>query len=118
MPLLSLNCWVVDDSLDEIFTIEITGEKSISALKEIIKEKNNFTFPAKKLELFKICLPLDNFYTISSQKLDNNLKLSPPTRKLSEFFDEAVDEGLHIVVKWPHGTVYQYNIFTILPLPC
>ena len=107
LPVLSLNCWIDCDSdssdLDDIFTITIPGENNVSNLKEIIKEKNNFSFPAQKLKLWKVCLPLDKFYTISSLKLENNTKLSPPTRKLSQFFDEAVGEGLHIVVKKPPG---------------
>jgi Crinkler effector protein N-terminal domain len=106
MSLLSLNCWVIDDSPEEIFTIEILRTKNVSILKEIIKEKNANSFgnfDSKQLDLRKVCLPLDNLDTISSLKLENTTKLSPPTRKLSEFFDEAVDEGLHIIVKRPPG---------------
>lgn len=106
MSLLSLNCWVVGDSLDEIFTIEISRTKNISILKEIIKEKNANSFgnfDSKQLDLWKVCLPPDNLDTILSLKLENHTKLSPPTRKLSKFFDEAVDEGLHVAVKRPPG---------------
>jgi hypothetical protein len=110
MSLLSLNCWVVGDSPDEMFTVKIHKTESVSILKKIIKENNANSFgnfDSKQLHLWKVYLPLDNLDMISSLKLENNTKLSPPTRKLSEFFDEAVDEGLHIVVKRPPGTSLQ-----------
>ena len=75
---------------------------------EIIKEKNPNTFrnfDSKQLDLRKVCVPLDNFDTISSLKLENTLKLSP-TRELSDLFDEVEDESLHIVVKMPSVRPY------------
>ena len=106
MSVLSLNCWVVGDSPDEIFEIEIPRTKSVSVLKEIVKEKNANSlsnFDPKQLDLWKVYLPRDNLDTISSLKLENGTKLSPPIAKLSEFFDETVDQGLNIVVKMPPG---------------
>ena len=75
MSLLSLNCLVFGNSLDEMFTIEIPRTENVSILKDIIREKSisSFrTFPARKLDLWKVCLPLDNLETIQGMDLENN----------------------------------------------
>ena len=79
MSLLSLNCWIVSDSPDEMFTVKLNKTDSASILKKTIKEKNTNSFgnfDSKQLDLWKVCLPLDNFDTISSLKLENNTKIS------------------------------------------
>jgi crinkler effector protein len=80
-----------------MFTVKIHKTDNVSILKELIKEKNTNSFgkfDSKQLDQW-----IDNLDTNLSLKLENATKISPPTRKLSEFFDEAVDEGLHIIVK-------------------
>ena len=78
MSMLSLNCWVVGDSRDEIFTVKIHKTKNVSILKDIIKEKNIDlfnNFDSKQLRLWKVCLPLDNFDTTSSLSFENHTNL-------------------------------------------
>ncbi|CAA7265766.1 unnamed protein product [Cyclocybe aegerita] len=101
MSLLSLNCWLFGDDVEEVFTIEISPEKTVSILKDVIKEENAFSFPAKGLSLWKVSLPLDDLDSpLSNLRLDDYPKLSSG-KKLSTFFKDADAERLHIIVKRP-----------------
>jgi Crinkler effector protein N-terminal domain len=37
--LLSLNCWIIGDDPDRVFTVKIPQTKNVSILKKLIKEK-------------------------------------------------------------------------------
>ncbi|KAJ3498893.1 hypothetical protein NLJ89_g10162 [Agrocybe chaxingu] len=101
MSLLSLNCWLFGDDVEEVFTIKISPTENVSILKSMIKEENAFSFPAKELSLWKVSLPLDDLNsTLSNLQLDDYLKLSS-RKKLSTFFEDADAECLHIIVKCP-----------------
>jgi hypothetical protein len=58
MPrILELNCWVLGDDPDHVFTVKITGTENVSALKEEIKNKKRPVFdhiPADSLKLWKV----------------------------------------------------------------
>lgn len=61
---LSLNCFVLGDDPDQMFTVEIAKTKSISFLKDLIEEKKASQLKdvdASDLNLWKVDLPISNF---------------------------------------------------------
>jgi hypothetical protein len=55
--LLGLNCWLLDDDPNNIFTIEISRQKNVSALKKAITVENPQSFlhvDARCLALWKV----------------------------------------------------------------
>ena len=58
-----LNCFVLGDNEDTAFTVEISKDKNVSILKDEIKKKKGRLLShvdASDLDLWKVCLPLDN----------------------------------------------------------
>jgi hypothetical protein len=55
---IRLNCVVVGDGAQQIFTVQIAHSQNIALLKDLIKEKNSHAFngvDAKCLVLWKVC---------------------------------------------------------------
>ena len=50
----SFNCWILGDERERVFPVEIPGSKTVGALKEAIKKVNQYGFPAKLLDLWKV----------------------------------------------------------------
>jgi hypothetical protein len=102
---LSLNCLVLGDEQQKMFTLEIEKTKNVSILKDLIKEKKASRLEhvdASDLVFWMIDLHLDDFGAEPVHvDLDIHSKLSPRT-KLSVLFKGAVDdELLHIIAKSP-----------------
>jgi hypothetical protein len=58
---LELNCWVLDDPVENVFPVEILNTKTVGALKEVIKDKKKPVldgFPADALLLWMVCCHL------------------------------------------------------------
>jgi hypothetical protein len=104
--MLELNCLVLGDSRDNIFPVEILRTKTVGALKDAIKEKNQNRFQhidAHALGLWKVDFPddddeklrqlLDNFKFDSKQKLKS-------TKDLAQVFDK-ISGNLHVLVVPP-----------------
>jgi hypothetical protein len=92
--LLSVNCLVFGDDPNKMFTVEIPPSKNVSILKDLIKEKNNFPFPAKDLLLWKVSVPLEDY---------KNQKPTPPSlspqRTVAEVFPSPLNhKNIHIIV--------------------
>jgi hypothetical protein len=103
---LSLNCLVLGDEPEKMFTLEVEKTKNVSILKDRIKEKNSNSFgniDSKNIELWKFDLPLDELGEEPVHiNLDTCTKLSPSRLKLSSFFKGTVDdEHLHVIAKAP-----------------
>ena len=102
---LSFNCLVVGDDPDRMFTVEIPKNKNVSIFKNLIKEKKAPHLdhnPASDLDLWQVSVPIDD---LEAQLRNINLagypKLSPPSKKLTTFFTNVVDDCLHVIVKAP-----------------
>jgi hypothetical protein len=105
---LSLNCLIHGEVQEKMFTLEIEKTKNVSILKDLIKEKKAPHLDhvaASDLQLWKVDLSLDE---LGEEPVHDNLdnysssKLSPPRRKLSFFFNGALDdEHLHIIAEAP-----------------
>ena len=103
---LSLNCLVLGDDPEKMFTVEIENTKYVSILKDRIKDKNSSSFSnvdSKNIDLWMVDLKMDGLGVEPVHvNLDNYTKLSPPRKKLSFFFNNIVDdEHLHIIAKAP-----------------
>jgi hypothetical protein len=101
-----LNCFVLGDKQDNVFTIEIAKNKNVGILKDEIKNKNAHCLghvDAKDLELWEVSFPIDDHASKKSQT-------EPPLRvnkRLSSLWDgDPSDDDLHILVKAP-GTPEQ-----------
>ena len=102
---LSLNCLVLGDELEKIFTVKIDKTENVSILKDLIKEKKAPHLDhvaASELDLWMVDRCLDERKLGAELVLDTQSKLSPPRKKLSSFFNGTVDdERLHIIAKAP-----------------
>jgi len=123
---LALNCWVLGDGPNHIFTVEIASAMAVGHLKDVIKDekKNRFhDLDAADLELWQVsdrCLRPDANdlilwkVNIDSKDLhlldtirDEDIKarggvaLEPMSRLSTVFTDGLEDEHLHIVVRHP-----------------
>ena len=55
--LITLNCWVLSDDPKHVFPVDIDPEKSVGALKKVIKKEKSPVFdeiPADRLDLWKV----------------------------------------------------------------
>jgi len=101
LPMLSLNCFVLGDDEDQVFTVEIETNKNVSILKDLIKEKkaphlNHVA--ASDLELWNVSFPIDN---LSSEEPSTVAPKLRSNRKLLSFADDLLDDHVHILVKAP-----------------
>jgi len=107
---LSLNCFLLGDDPDRIFTVEIPKNKNISILKKLIKEEKAPHLDhvaASDLDLWQVFFPIDDLETeLGNINLARYPKLSLPSKKLITFFTDAADDCLHVIAKAP-GTSRQ-----------
>jgi hypothetical protein len=103
---LSLNCLILGDVLEKVFTVKIEKTENVSILKGLIKEKNaphlNHVV-ASDLDLWIVDLNLDELGAEPVHvNLDTYKKLSPPWQELSSFFNHDIGgRRLHIIAKAP-----------------
>jgi len=96
-----LNCFVLGDKEDNVFTVEISKNKNVSILKDEVKKKkaphlNHVA--ASDLELWKVSFPIDDH---ASKKSQTEPPLKPNKRLSSLWHDNPSDDDLHILVKAP-----------------
>ena len=110
---LPLNCLVVGDVPDRIFTVKIPKTENVSILKKLIKEEKAPHLDhvaASDLDLWQVSFPIDDLETeLGNINLSRYPKLSPPSKKLTTFFTDAADECLHVIAKVP-GTSRQFSL--------
>ena len=103
MSLLSLNCLIDGEDREKIITVEVEKTKNVAILKKLIKEEKTRRLTqvdAADLELWMTNnLHVDELGTEPVHvNFDTCIKLSPPTLKLSSFFNDVmVDDHLHII---------------------
>jgi Crinkler effector protein N-terminal domain len=113
---LELNCLVLDGKPGNIFQVEINGDKSVSTLRELIKEKKKHALQhvdADALEIFRVSFPIDDdlddkLSTLKELQLEHNpekgihrLSNLNSVKRLKGVFVEPMDEHLHVIVKPP-----------------
>jgi Crinkler effector protein N-terminal domain len=106
LPLV-LNCVVHGDDSSRVFTIEIEGTKNVSALKELVKDKNKpfDHVPARALDIFKVSFPVDDSLDAKLKRFqpedEGDHRLSNAVKRLKEVFGHPADEHLHVIVRPP-----------------
>ena len=96
-----LNCFVLGDKEDNVFTVKIPKTDNVGILKKMIKEENAPHLDhvaAKDLELWKVSFPIDDH---ASKKSQTEPPLKPNKRLSSLWHDNPSDDDLHILVKAP-----------------
>jgi len=104
--LLSLNCFILGHK--SIFPVEIPRTKTVSILKDLIKEERAETLKhvaASDLKLWKVDIAFGNLFAVN----DLSWTINPPTEAklgnatlLSEVFQPGLDvKSVHVVVQVP-----------------
>ncbi|KAJ3797997.1 hypothetical protein GGU11DRAFT_704771 [Lentinula aff. detonsa] len=107
-PLLELNCLVLGDQANHIFSVDIAKTKNVISLREVIKEKKTHRFnrvDADDLVLWCVSEAVDENLQDKLQQADFPTKpsLSPIDELGTVFLDPPVRGRLHIVVGRPEN---------------
>ena len=109
---LSLNCFVLGDDPDRMFTVKIPKTDNVSILKSLIKKEKARHFnhiDASDLDLWQASFPFDDLETeLKNINLARYLKLSPPGKELAAFFTDVAGGCIHVMVKAP-GSSRQFS---------
>ncbi|KAH9167869.1 hypothetical protein EDB89DRAFT_1649638 [Lactarius sanguifluus] len=102
---LQLNCFVLGEDRNNIFSVKIPNTENVSSLRRAIKDKNNITFrdvEADTLTLLRVSVPDDDNPKLKLSELDlvDEEQLFP-TQVLSNVFSNPPPGHVHIVVKPP-----------------
>ena len=104
---------MLGDDPDRMFTVKIPKNENVSILKKIIKEEKALRLghvEASDLDLWQVSFPIDDLEAqLGNINLAGYPKLSPPSKKLTTFFTNVVDDCLHVIVKAP-GTSRQFSL--------
>ena len=103
--MLTLHCYILDDDPKNLFTIDIDETRTVSILKDLIKEKRATILKdvdSTNLVLWKVDLPAADL----KEALDKiDLAESRPLfaiDELSDIFPAPIEKGrVHIVIKRP-----------------
>jgi len=104
---LRLNCWVLGEDSTRIFPVEIDRDKDVGALKKAIKEEKKKAFDhidADSLEVWKVCIPIDEDTNLQAQVNGLRLHEKKPLwalKRLLRIFGNVNEEALHVVIKAP-----------------
>ncbi|KAL4062723.1 hypothetical protein V8B97DRAFT_2026677 [Scleroderma yunnanense] len=98
---LRLNCLVLGDTPDHIFSVHIASRENIYALKAAIKDKKQYVFPAVELDLYHVSLPCDDELQHKLQDFNADKSLRPTSILRSIFIDVPAEDHLHIIVQRP-----------------
>ena len=103
---ITLFCLVKGNTSVNAFEVDIEKDKSISKLKEAIKEKIDVpaNFKAKDLKVWKVKIPDDQDDLLSNLTLNDGDELLA-TKKISKYFpDSPPEEHIHVLVSPPEAT--------------
>ena len=102
--MLALNCFVLGETLQNIFPVKIDAAKNVSILKEFIKERKKFAFEhvdAKTLMLWKVSMPYSDINSLAELPAGEALI---PVKKLSGIFpNHEVGENIDVIIQLPTG---------------
>jgi hypothetical protein len=93
---------VLGDDHSHVFPVKIADTKTVSSLKEVIKDNNMHIFQwfnTKHLLLWRVSIPIDDALgeNVNNAKLTDKGSFSPVDR-LSKVFSNVPEEGyLHII---------------------
>ena len=103
---LSLNCYLLGDDPDQIFTVKVSETDNVSTLKDLIKEKNAFALKdvdAKVLKIWRVDLAIPNLKkSLDEITFDDTNSLSP-VDVLSDVFLAPTRKHVHVIIESPTG---------------
>ena len=98
----SLNCFILGDNPDRMFTVKIPKTENVSILKDLIKEKNPSSLgniDAKNIDLWQISFPIDDLHSKNPPTVGPKLRSE---KLLSDAFPSALDiNRIHVVARVP-----------------
>jgi hypothetical protein len=106
-----LNCLIHGETppVDRIFTIEIMRSKTVTILKDVIKEKkpkNFHSIDADQLTLWKVSFSLDSSVDkvlkqlVLEDNITKGIQKLLPAKKLSCYFtDKPIEQHIHVIVQ-------------------
>ena len=105
-PPLELNCLVLGNSRNHIFSVKIATTESVSTLKKVIKEENQHTFQdvnTRNLVLWKVSIHVDSVSAeLAAHTFDDEDDALKPLDPLSAIFPDApTPRHVHIVIRHP-----------------
>ena len=106
---ITLLCLVKGNTTANAFEVDIEKDKSISKLKEAIKEKIDVpaNFKAKDLKVWKVSIPDDRDDLLSNLTLNDGGELLA-TRDIEEYWPEKPPKRhIHVIVKLPRKCLVQ-----------
>ena len=102
--MLALNCFVLGETLQDIFTVEIDAAENVGTLKEFIKEETKLEFDdvdADTLMLWKVSMPYSDINSLAELPAGEALI---PVKKLSGIFpNHEVGENIDVIIQLPTG---------------
>ncbi|KAF8637024.1 hypothetical protein AX17_003093 [Amanita inopinata Kibby_2008] len=105
LPILRINCFVLGESTDNVFQVEIASNESISAFKEVIINRKRHEFghvDPRTLVLWDATMPTDKNFEENLIKLDlDNKKPLLPEAVVSQIFPISLEYRLHVVLEVP-----------------
>jgi hypothetical protein len=116
--MFTLFCLVHGDPVENAFAIDIERSKTISHLRELIKEKKAPEFDsvvADKLILWSVSISVDDTTMLEELVLENNKEKGVqkllPLRKISKVFpSKPADEHIHIIVERPPRMLHVFPL--------
>ena len=96
---LNLNYLVLSDNASCVFSIEITKSKTISVLRDAVKDKKRHAFQhvdTDALFLWKVDITIDE--SIAEEYYTEECSLSPMAKLSRVFLVQPIDEHIHIIM--------------------
>ena len=113
--LLSLNCLLLRDDPDRMFTVEIPKNKNVSILKDLIKEKNPSSLgnvDVKNIDLWQVSVLVDDLHSKKPSTAGPKLRSD---KLLSDVFpSELVINHVHVVARPPGQGEYDIDFALML----
>jgi hypothetical protein len=107
MAEITLGCWIINTSFNEMFTVDTQTSKTVLDLKKRIMKAHPDAFTgadARELDLYKVSVPAESFNEQlqglnSPRDVGSGAELMGPIFKLSKYFEITTDRHLHIIVQ-------------------
>ena len=113
--LLSLNCFLLGDEPDRMFTVEIPKNKNVSILKDLIKEKKASRLDhidASDLDLWQVSFPIDDLPSKNPPTVEPKLTSE---KLLFDVFPSDLDTNrIHVVARVPRQKVPSASLASLL----
>jgi hypothetical protein len=112
---MQILCWVLGDSVDDIFAVDADKSQTVAGLKLTIrdsKERGLETHPTSSLALYRVQISDEKLDTELGQMNQESLKAMKklrPTHQLSRVFpDEPAEGSANVIVVYPNSKFWGF----------